>query len=61
MVCVWCVHVHLYVSQAIESFGQFHKMGGAFRGQGDLGDIDEGDDGGDDEIPGTRQTHLSHS
>ncbi len=28
-------------------------MGGAFPGQGELGDIDEGEDAGDDEIPGT--------
>ena len=41
------------MSQAAESFGQFRKMGGAFPGQGELGDIDEGEDGGDDEIPGT--------
>lgn len=38
--------------QAAESFGQFRKFGQGFPGQGGLGDIDEGDDGQDDDIPG---------
>ncbi len=47
-----------FLLQAVEQFGQFRKMGGAFPGQGELGDIDEGEDAGDDEIPGMLITAL---
>ncbi len=46
-------------TEAVKSFGQFRsKMGGTFPGQGELGDIDEGEDGGDEEIPGTPYAHT---